>query len=91
MADSETIVLQPTPDGTAGASFGLNTSSKISFYGVTPVVQRAGAAQAAVGTTAATTTTPWGFGSSTQADAVITLVNEMRAALVALGVIKGAA
>ena len=90
MADSETIVLQTGPDG-IGKTFGKSATDTIGFYGKTPIVQRAGAAQAAVGTTAATTTTPWGFGSSTQADAVITLVNEMRAAMVLLGLIKGEA
>lgn len=85
-----------------GSSFGSSTSELISFYGVTPVSQRAGAAQAAVAvstiTTAATTTTPWGFATSTQADAVaatvaslVTLANELRAGLVALGAVKGAA
>ncbi len=39
------------PDGT---TLGYNTSAKISFYGVTPVVQQTGAA---VGTDAATTQT----------------------------------
>lgn len=60
---------------------------------------------AALGTTAATTTTPWGFGSSTQADAIATrvnqlrvdslaqtvLLNQLRSDLVALGLIKGSA
>lgn len=90
MADTETIVLQLGPSG-AGQTLGASITDTISFYGVTPIAQRAGAAQAAVGTTAATTTTPWGFGSSTQADAIVTLVNEMRAAMVAVGLIKGAA
>jgi hypothetical protein len=30
-----------------GATFGKNTSAKISFYGVTPITQRASAVQAA--------------------------------------------
>lgn len=59
--------------------------------GTIPVGMRAGSAQAAVTTTAATSTTPYGFSTSTQADAVVTLVNELRAALVANGIIKGAA
>lgn len=76
---------------TGGSSYGQDAADKISFYGVTPVVQRAGAAQAAVGTTASQTTTPYGFSTSTQADAIVTLVNEIRAALVASGLITGAA
>ena len=66
-------------------------TGKQGFYGATPIVQRTGATQAAVVTTAATSTTPYGFASAAQADAIVTLVNELRAALVALGMIKGSA
>ena len=71
------------PDGT---SFGSSTSEKISFYGVTPVAQTALSA-AAVETTVAISTTSekWGYASSTQANAIVSLVNEIRAALVTLG------
>lgn len=72
-----------------GASFGLSTSEKISFYGVTPVAQQSGAAQAAVGTAASTATSPYGFATSTQADAVVTLLNEVRQCLVDVGLIAG--
>lgn len=75
-----------SPDGNVT---GQSTTDKQSFYGVTPVVQPTAAAQAAVTTTAATTTTPWGFSTSTQADAIVTLVNRLRADLVTLGLIKG--
>jgi hypothetical protein len=51
---------------------------------------RAGAAQAAVATTAATNSSPYGY-SQAQADAIVALVNELRAAMVAAGLIKGAA
>lgn len=74
-----------------GMSFGSATTEKISLYGVTPVVQRSGSAQAAVSATAATQSSPYGFDTSTQANAVVSLVNELRAACVALGVIKGSA
>lgn len=74
-----------------GTTLGQDTSDKISFYGVTPIVQRSGAAQAAVTTTAATSTTPYGFSSAAQADAIVTLVNELRAWAVAIGGIKGSA
>lgn len=78
------------PDGT---TMGQDTSDLIAFYGVTPVAQQSGAAQAAVGTTSAikTTGSTWGFASSTQADAIVTLVNEMRQDLIDLGLISGAA
>lgn len=39
---------------------------------------------------AATDSTPFGF-SEAQANAIVTLVNELRAALVAVGLIKGEA
>ena len=74
------------PDGT---SLGQSITDKVSLYGVTPIAQRTSANQATVTTTAATTTTPWGYSTSTQANAIVTLVNELQAALVALGAIKG--
>lgn len=96
-----------------GMSLGNTTSDLISFYGVTPVAQRAAAAQGAVSNSAfvllsATMTsaaTGWVFQTSTQANdavadiielqnrvsAVIVLVNELQASLVALGAIKGSA
>lgn len=83
------------------------------IIGFSDTGQPAGANQAAVtgtigaasGTTAATTTTPWGFGSSTQANGIVTLLNtcradiaslttlanQLRSDLVALGLIKGSA
>lgn len=74
-----------------GTCLGQSATEKISFYGATPIVQRSGAAQAAVATTAATTTTPFGYTTAAQADAIVTLVNECRAALIAAGLIKGSA
>ena len=58
-----------------GYTVGRTTATKVAFHGATPVGQRAGAAQA-VATDAATT----------QA-----LCNELRAALVEKGLIKGSA
>ena len=79
--------------GTDGATLGGATTDKISLYGVTPIVQRSSASQAAVATTLAVSTTSniWGFSTSTQANALVTLANELRAALVAIGCIKGSA
>lgn len=74
-----------------GTKFGTGTTQKLAFHNATPVVQRSGAAQAAVVTTAATQTTPWGFSTQAQADAIVTLVNELRAALTDKGLIKGSA
>lgn len=66
------------------------TGEKLGFLGATPIVQRVGAAGVAVATTAATSSTPFGF-SEAQANAIVALVNECRATLVALGLHKGAA
>jgi hypothetical protein len=65
-------------DNTEGTTFGQSTSDKISFYGVTTIVQPSSTNQSAI--TAGATTT-----------ACNTLVIELRAALVNLGLIKGSA
>lgn len=72
-----------------GVCVGSAITEKVGFHGSAPTVQRAGAAQAAVVTTAAATTS-YGY-TEAQANALIALVNEMRAALVEKGIIKGAA
>lgn len=78
--------------GTAtGSIIATTTLQKFAFHGATPVIQRAGAAQALVVTTAATNVTPFGYTTAAQADAIVTLVNELRTALVEKGLIKGAA
>jgi hypothetical protein len=84
-----------------GSCFGLTTTEKISFYGVTPVTQQSGSSAlgttnaSAVSVTASTSTTPYGYATTTQADAipvalnllvtrmaeVITTVNAIRASL----------
>lgn len=88
ITSNKKVIGDGNPDG---CSLGGATTDKISFYGVTPIVQRSGAAQTAVATTVAVTSNAWGFAGSTQANAIVTLVNELRAALVAAGLIKGSA
>lgn len=84
-----------------GASIGRSTSTKLSFYAVTPVVQPSGAAQAAVtdasgGTAAATNgilTLTATYNSAIIGNAIATLAaqgNALRNALVSLGLIAGA-
>ena len=73
------------PDGNV---LGQSASDLIAFYNATPVTQRSGSAQANVPTTAPTNVTPYGY-SQTQATAIITLLNEIRATLVGLGLMKG--
>lgn len=73
-----------------GDIIGYDTSAKVGLHGTAPTAQRSGAAQVAVATTAATSTTPFGYAEA-QANAIVALLNEIRAALVAKGIIKGAA
>lgn len=79
---------QVTYNSPDGATIGKSTTEKVSFYGVTPIVQRSGSAQAAL---TLTTMSLGGYGFTTQtgADAAVALLVELRAALVALGAIKG--
>lgn len=76
---------------TGGTKIGTATTQKIGLHNATPSAQRAGSAQAAVGTTGATGTSPFGFETKAQADAIVTLLNELRAAMVEKGLIKGSA
>ena len=92
---------------------GRSAGATRAFFGAAPVAQPASANQAvvaatvgaAVATTGATNTTPYGFTTAAQADALVArvnelktlseaekvLLNEVRAALVSLGLIKGSA
>lgn len=73
------------PDGTV---LGQSPFDLIAFYNGTPAQQRSGPAQAAVDTTAPTNATPYGF-SQAQSTAIITLLNEIRATLVGVGLMAG--
>lgn len=87
LADAANLVV----GSTTGTKIATATTQKLGFYNATPIVQRSGASQAAVATTASTQTTPWGYSTQAQADAIITLLNELRAWAVAQGFIKGSA
>jgi hypothetical protein len=65
-----------------------STQAKRGFHGATKTVQRGGAAQAAVVNTAATNATPYGY-TQAQANAIVTLLNEIRAVLVEKGLMTG--
>lgn len=67
------------------------TTTPVGFHGTAATAQRAGAAQAAVAGTASTNVTPFGYTTAAQADGIVTLLNEIRTALVAKGFIKGSA
>lgn len=95
-------VQQLTDGGPDGSSMGRDATDKISFYGYTPVVQPSGGAQAAItdssGGTANTTTgvaaLTGTYNSTILANALATIIAQntaFRSALVAHGLIKGAA
>lgn len=81
IADAKNIILNTT----TGTKIGTATTQKLGFYNATPIVQRSGAAQAALATTASTNVAPYGFTTAAQADSIITLANEVRAWAVAQG------
>ena len=84
-----------TGDTTTGQSSpwnsGVNNSSLLGFYGVTPIVRPANAAQAALTLTTGTTTNGAGFTSLTAFSAFIAQLENIRASLVLLGLLKGSA
>lgn len=73
-----------------GVTMGETATELISFYGATPVVQRAGAAQAAA-PAGGTGVAAGAYDTAANRDLLINLVNEMRTVLVNLGLMKGAA
>lgn len=97
VSTSNLIVTPDTPDG---YQVGRGITSLIGFYGATPVSQPTNAAQAAItdtsgGTASATTglqALTSSYNSTLVANAISTLAaqtNQIRSALVTLGVIKG--
>jgi hypothetical protein len=67
-----------------GAVIGASGGT-VGFYGTTPVARPA--TVAAVSTTAATTSTPFGYTTAEQADAIVTSLNSVIAHLKTLGLI----
>lgn len=70
---------------------GTATSDKLGFYGVTSVTQPTSSLQAAITTSGAVSisATQFGYATAAQADAIVSLANQVRANLVTLGLIKG--
>jgi hypothetical protein len=76
-------VEQVTYNSPDGATMGKSTTEKISFFGTTPITQRAAAAQA---------TSIWGTSATTSVDTARTaVITEIVNTLTALGLWKGAA
>lgn len=69
-----------------GTTVGQSSTDKISFWGVTPVVQQSGAALASIGVTSATA---GGFGTTTSAQfmALVTRVDAIISVLKTTGII----
>jgi hypothetical protein len=96
------VLQQISDNDSEGTTIGQSATSKVAFYGATPVVRPAAAAQAAVtdasGGVAAPTngilTLTGTFNSTIIANAIATLAaqgNAMQAALVSVGIMKGSA
>lgn len=73
-------------NNTDGVCVGYATTDKVAFFGNTPVVQQTGSA-AVITSSATSATLAFGFASAAQADAIVSLVNAMRTALVNFGLI----
>ncbi len=90
---SGNVVASTTTDTFLGGGtpyrIGTAPTDKASFYGATPVVQRATAAShTTIATTVAVSTTSaiWGFSTSSQANNAIAAIAEIQATLVAMGI-----
>ena len=70
-----------------GTIFGLS-DSKIGFYGLTAPIVKPSFTAAAVSTVVGDTTGHWSFATSTQPNGIVSLLNEIRAKLVAFGLVS---
>lgn len=90
MASTSKAARQLSDGNSQGTILGTAATDLIGFYGVaTAVAQRASGSGAAVTTTASTTTSPAGYTTTTQANAIVTLLNEIRATLTGVGLMVG--
>lgn len=72
-------------DNNDGTVWGRASTSKIGVWGATAVSRASLSTVAPPGTTAATTSTPWGFATSTQADALTAAVQRLEFNMRTLG------
>lgn len=79
---------QVTYNGPSGAQVGASASEKVGFFGAAPITQPTSSSQAAL---TLTTATSGGFGFSTSAafNSFSALLENIRANLVLLGLLKG--
>lgn len=80
-----TKIIELTNANDDGSRVGQSASDKIAFFGAPPVIQQTAAT--AVGTASAATggSTIYGFATSTQADAIVTAVNQLITNMANLG------
>lgn len=77
-------------NASGGMTLGQSTTELISFYGVTPVVQPSGAAEAQLSPTSLVTSAGgFGFYNATLAASFVGQVDEIRRVLTLLGLWKG--
>ena len=78
-------------NASGGMSFGQSATELISFYGVTPAAQVAGAEQATITATWVTISSGFGFSSSDQVISIIAQLKMIAHVLKTLGAWKGTA
>ena len=90
---ADMLTVRQDPAQTGGIQIQTAATEKLGFHGATPVVMRAGADQVAVSTNALAVAASYSQAEvtaiATRATALTTLANELRAALVEKGIIKG--
>ena len=64
-----------------GVDIGPTSLSKVGFFGTTPIVQRTTLPLTSVGTSQPTSTSPFGFSTSSQGNMIVTMLNEIIATL----------
>lgn len=68
-----------------------SNTTTVASGGTWPTGMRSSANQAAIATTASSSSSPFGFTTAEQADSIVTFCNEVRTSLIAAGIIKGSA
>ncbi len=96
LALSDSLVVTGNFTLAGNAAIGDSSGDLLAFHGQTATSMRSGAAGIAVTFTSlvansgSVSFTTWGFSTATAASALVTLVNEIRSALVEVGLMKGA-
>ena len=87
----------PNPERTLGVASSYidadviehKSGGTVGFYGVTPIAQRTGSAQATFTITIGTSETNWGFKTSDQFNAFVLQLRELQNTMIALGIWAG--